>query len=716
VTRAVHTIKHRRGELSSGLVVVVVLALWLCPTEVEAYVGPGAGFAFVTSFFLLLSTGLLTLLALLTWPVRALIRLLRRKRRTRPVRIRRAVIVGLDGLDPSVARTLMEAGKLPNFKQLAERGVFNDLATTCPAISPVAWSSFATGVDPSRHGVFDFLTRDLADYSAILTSTEIRPPQRWVNIGRWRLPLGKPSYRLLQRSVPFWRTLGEHGVRTTVLRVPITFPPERFDGTLLSGMCAPDLLGTQGTYLHLVAGEKGPQGGGVSQDDRGSGQTIHINLGEDGRGEASIPGPPHPWRRDGRELSCPVGVKVEIARKKAVLKIAGKHVEINLGQYCDWVEVPFTVAPGIRLRAICRFLMTSIEPLRIYGTPLNVDPARPVVPLGHPFTFPIFLAKLIGRYTTLGLAEDTTALNDGVIDEAAFLEQCQLFHQEREAMFFEMLKRHRRGTCICVFDITDRIQHMFTGASSDGSIAPAIVELYEQMDEMVGRVQRAVGNDPRDVLLVMSDHGFAPFNHGVNLNTWLHEQGYLSLEPGHDQCGDYLSGVRWAETQAYAIGLSGIYINLGGREPQGVVAEAEAAALRAKIRAGLLELKEPGTGEPVISEVFDTHERYDGPFLDNAPDLLVGYHRGFRASWVTAKGGSGAEAVEPNTRHWTGDHCMDPRLVPGVLFSSLPLRTEGARIEDVAPTLLELFGIEPPVHMTGRSMVPETSTKEVEKA
>ncbi len=141
------------------------------------------------------------------------------------------------------------------------------------------------------------------------------------------------------------------------------------------------------------------------------------------------------------------------------------------------------------------------------------------------------------------------------------------------------------------------------------------------------------------------------------------------------------------------------------------MAEAEAAALRSRIREGLLELKEPETGEPVIREVFDTHELYDGPFLDSAPDLLVGYHRGFRASWVTAKGGSGAEAVEPNTRHWTGDHCMDPDLVPGVLFSSVPLRAEGARIKDVAPTLLELFGIEPPVHMTGRSLVGEESVK-----
>ena len=140
MTRLAHTSRRRRGEGGCGLVVVVALVLWLCPVEVEAYVGPGAGFAFVTSFFLLLSTGLLTLLALLTWPVRALLRLLRRKRRTRPVKIRRAVVVGLDGLDPAVTRELMEQGKLPNFKQLAERGVFGELATTCPAISPVAWS------------------------------------------------------------------------------------------------------------------------------------------------------------------------------------------------------------------------------------------------------------------------------------------------------------------------------------------------------------------------------------------------------------------------------------------------------------------------------------------------------------------------------------------------------------------------------------------------
>jgi len=674
----------------------LVLALLLSGGEALAYVGPGAGFAFVSSFFLLLGTLLVTFFVLLTWPLRALWRLLRRKRRAHPAALDGLVVVGLDGLDPDVLRELMQAGRLPSFSRIAERGGFGPLATTFPAISPVAWSSFATGVDPSRHGIFDFLTRDPRDYSTVLSSTEIRPPRRALRLGPLRLPLGRASLRLLRRGIPFWRTLGEHGVPVTVLRVPITFPAERFQGTLLSGMCAPDLLGTQGSFLYFTSEPGG--------DDPAGGLTFRVKVEQD-RVRARLRGPAHPLRRDGRPLELPLEARLDRERQRATLRVGGERVTLEPGRHSDWVEVRFRLGPLMKLRGLCRFRLISLDPFRLYATPLNIDPARPAMPVSHPAFFSVFLAKLIGRFSTLGLAEDTGALNAGVLDRDGFLEQAQLFHEERERMLFQMVRRHRRGVCVCVFDITDRVQHMFMaqrGREGDAH-AGAIDALYEQMDRMLGRLLAEV-EGPRSAVMVVSDHGFAPFERGVNLNTWLLEQGYLALEPGRELPGEYLEGVDWSRTRAFAVGLAGLYLNQRGREARGVVAPEEAPALRREIRDGLLALRDPGGEAAPVREVFDTHELYDGPFRDHAPDLLVGYQRGYRASWETAKGSGARPVVAPNTREWTGDHCMDPRLVPGVLVSSHALRLEGARLVDMAPTILDLFGIRPPANMTGRSL------------
>jgi predicted AlkP superfamily phosphohydrolase/phosphomutase len=680
----------------------VFLALLLHASVAQAYVGPGAGFAFVTSFFLLLSTILLTLLTLLIWPFRALLQWLARRRRPGEPRIRRAVVIGLDGLDPAITRRLIDEGKLPSFQRVAESGGFGELATTCPAISPVAWSTFATGVDPSRHGIFDFLTRDPRDYSAILSSTEIRPPRRSISLGPLRIPLGRPSFRLLRRGIPFWRTLGEYGIPSCVLRVPVTFPPKRFNGTLLSAMCAPDLLGTQGSYLYYTSDPEAAGG------KRGGGKVIEVRVDGD-RVETHIPGPPHPLRADGRELRLKLGLRLDRERGEAELRVGGDRVQLRRGRYSDWQELRFRLGPALKLRGICRFLLLDLDPLRLYVTPINIDPAHPAMPIGHPFIFPVYLAKLTGRYSTLGLAEDTGALNDEVIGPEAFLEQARCFHQERERVFFEMLKRYRKGLCACVFDITDRVQHMFIGEDDAGADS-VIDDLYIQMDQMLGRVLREVDpKDPSTLLLVLSDHGFAPFERGVNLNSWLLERGLMSLEPGHQTCGEYLEGVDWDRTRAFALGLAGIYLNQKGREARGVVSPEEAPALRAEIREALLELKDDQAEETLINEVFDTHQIYNGPFTDNAPDLIVGYRRGYRASWSTVKGASGAGVVEENSRHWRGDHCIDPRLVPGVLLSNRPLEQRSAHLADIAPTILELFGIPKPGQMSGRSLAASST-------
>jgi predicted AlkP superfamily phosphohydrolase/phosphomutase len=265
-----------------------------------------------------------------------------------------------------------------------------------------------------------------------------------------------------------------------------------------------------------------------------------------------------------------------------------------------------------------------------------------------------------------------------------------------------------------VFETTDSIQHMFfrylDKAHPALKSAPArksaavIEELYIKMDGLVGRV--AAGLDGRSALFVMSDHGFKSFRRGVNLNSWLHQNGYLSLLPGKTDSAEWFKDVDWTRTKAYGLGLGGVYLNLRGREAQGTVTSgAEAAALKAELGRKLTALRDGPNGPAPISRVYDRDAIYAGPYKDNAPDLIIGYNEGYRASWDGVTGVVNAVVIEDNTKAWSGDHCIDPALVPGVLFSSLKLRTDKPSIMDIAPTALELFGIAPPAHMDGRSLV-----------
>jgi len=309
------------------------------------------------------------------------------------------------------------------------------------------------------------------------------------------------------------------------------------------------------------------------------------------------------------------------------------------------------------------------------------------------------------------MAEDTWALNEGVIDEDAFLRQAYLTFEEREAMFFSALDRTRRGVVACVFDTSDRVQHMFyrhlegrSGPDSDGRHSKTIEEMYQRMDQLVGRTLQTIDGDT--VLFVLSDHGFCSFRRGVNLNSWLLANGYLALKDGAAESGRYLEGVDWSRTKAYTLGLAGLYLNLKGREAGGIVAPgAEAEALKRELAGKLSNLRDEEHDATAIRDVYVTGSLYKGPYLDAAPDLIVGYNAGYRASWDAAVGKVTALTIEDNLKAWSGDHCVDPHLVPGVLFSNWKVDAGDPGIEDLAPTALTLFGIPPPAWMEGKPVL-----------
>ena len=683
---------------------MIAIGIVITVAPAEAYIGPGAGFALISSLFVLVTTLLLAFLSLLILPFRLAIRIIRRGPALKPL-VKRLIIVGFDGQDPNLTDRFMAEGKLPNFSKLAAMGSYQRLRTTFPSVSPVAWSTFSTGVSPAKHNIFDFLDRDLRTYLPVLSSSYVAEAPRELRLGRFRIPLSRPDLRLLRKSKPFWCILGDHHIWSTILRVPITFPPDRFYGAELSAMCVPDLLGTQGTFtLFTTRGADRPftEGG------------VRAALRRNGHGfEGRFTGPPNSFVAGSPSLTIPFSIRA--GEDRAHLTVNGRSHALEVGTLSDWITVTFPAAPLIRVSGICRMLVTELgEDVSVYVSPMNIDPEKPAMPISHPGYYATYLAKKIGQYSTLGLAEDTWALNEGVIDEATFLQQTYDVDAERQRMFFAGLDRLRRGSLVCVFDATDRIQHMFwryldpahpaARGRETAAHRGAIEALYVHNDALLGRVLDRV--EDGDILMVLSDHGFNSFRRGINLNSWLREQGYLALKPGTDGTTAWLRDVDWSRTRAYSLGLTGLFLNVKGREAQGIVeAGEEAAELRKELVGKLSGLADRDAGAVGISEVFETRELYAGPYLENAPDLLIGYNAGYRISWNGATGIVSGPVFEDNLKAWSGDHCIDPRQVPGVLFCNRRLDAQDPALVDIAPTALHLFGIEPPPHMDGRVLM-----------
>jgi predicted AlkP superfamily phosphohydrolase/phosphomutase len=620
-------------------------------------------------------------------------------------RFKRVVILGLDGMDHALTAKMLDDGRLPNLAALRNQGSFRPLGSTVPPISPVAWATFQTGVNPGKHNIFDFLTPDLRTYRAKLSSVEIRPPRRSLRIGRFQIPLGRPDIRLLRKSKPFWSVLGDLGIFSCILRVPITFPAEKLRGVLLSAMCVPDLRGTQGLFAHYTTRGRG--------DGEKTGGEVHHVTREKSTIRARLLGPLNPFRVDATELSLPFEVHLQ-GPDRALLEIDGARYQLVRGQYTEWLTVRFRVAPGMSISGICKFLLLSTEPeFGLYVTPINIDPEHPAMPVGYPSVYSVYLAKRQGPFATLGLAEDTWALNEHVIDDEQFIEQCLTMDREREAMFFDALDKVPRGLIACVFDGTDRLQHTFwRDIDLEHPARPAgevranravIDDLYDRMDDLVGRTM-ARCRDKDTLLMVISDHGFGPFRTGVDLNRWLEENGYLKLRAGEREV-DHLGGVDWSATRAFAIGLAGIYLNIKDKYSQGIVDPAdEADRLRDEIVERLTALVDPRSGLRAVKRVYVASRFYRGPYRENGPDLIVGYDRGFRVSWETAIGRTTEQVFHANAKAWSGDHCVDPSLVPGILFCNRPVANAFPRLIDIAPTVLTMFGAPVPDYMDGKPL------------
>ncbi|HEX7078964.1 MAG TPA: alkaline phosphatase family protein [Candidatus Eisenbacteria bacterium] len=635
----------------------------------------------------------------------------------------RVYILGFDGMDPGMVDRLIAQGKLPHLAWMKEHGTFRPLATTNPAQSPVAWSSFSTGMNPGKTRIYDFLRRNPDTYY---------PDFSTVTVQRGRFALGflptkAPTVTNNRQGTTFWQIASRRGIRTAVIEAPINFPPEALqNGVLLSGLGVPDIRGTMGTFSYYATDATN------AGDTEMGGKVARLDVDANGRARSVVHGPRNPFARhdpEGRipDLTIPVEFQRVKGRVPAVrIALQGQVRTVRQGDWSDWYDIRFTIAPLVTVNGIGRFHVMEASPeLRVYLSPINLDPRRPAIPVSTPAAYSAEVARRIGLYKTLGWPEDTWALNEEKIDEKVFLEDLNYSFDRQRAVVFDALDRLNPDLFVTVFQATDKVQHMFWrlidpqhpmyNSRLAAQYGDAIDRTYMRCDSLVGRFLDRC-RDGRTTLLVVSDHGFSSFRKAVNINTWLVRNGYMTLskiDPVRDRNledlfgrGTFWPNVDWSRTRAYALALGQIYVNLKGRERLGIVSPGpEYQALRKDLVAKFETLRDPDTNERVVRKVYEREEIFSGPYFKEAPDLVVGFEKGYRVSWQTSLGGIPPAIIEPNERRWSADHCsVDPSEVPGVFFSSRAIGPSAPSIEDVAPSVLAKFGMTPPSDMDGKNL------------
>lgn len=578
------------------------------------------------------------------------------------------IVIGVDGMDPGFVERHWDA--LPNLRRLRDKGGFQRLRTTTPPQSPVAWSTFITGLDPAGHGVYDFVHRDPTTMAPYSSMDRTDPPRFQLPVGPWLLPLSKARVASLRRGTPFWKLLSDRGVSVTTIRMPTNYPPVQA-GSALAGMGVPDIRGGFGTFTLFTDDPEE-----ISRAVPG-GQIVKVAI-ENGRVILKLEGPPNSLRKDQRMSSISMIADVDPSAAAARVMIGDSVAIVKQGEWSDWISTEFPLISHLAsVHGMLRVYAQQLAPrFQLYATPVNIDPGHPELPISAPQSFSRDVAREIGPFFTQGIAEDTAALRQGVFDLPEYLAQSRLVFADERRLLQYSLRHFQSGLLFAYFSSVDQNSHILWGR-----FETELLETYRSVDEAIGDAMRAA---PSADLIVMSDHGFARFERGFQLNAWLAAKGFLALSG--PAAGEGFVGVDWSRTQAYGLGLNGLYVNLSGREGKGIVAPVERAELLQRITAALLAVRDPDTGKQVIEAVSRP------PQSTTAPDLIVGYSPGYRASWDTALGATAGPVIQINHDAWIGDHCIDSAAVPGVLLSSRTLRSNEPELRDLPLAILGLFG------------------------
>jgi len=621
---------------------------------------------------------------------------------------KRVIILGVDGMDPDFLQNFIERGVMPNCARLAVEGSFKHLLSSQPPQSPVAWSNFITGMDPGGHGIFDFIHRQPQTRIPYLSTSGMQDASHILKLGKYRIPLKSGKALLLRKGPAFWQILEEQGIESIIYRVPSNFPPAETACKTFSGMGTPDILGTYGIFTFFTDDSS------LYKEDVAGGKIVMVNP-SGGVVAGEIAGPNNSLMEGNPPASIAFSAYIDPVEDNLRIEIGGADFLLRPGEWSDWAEVEFTLLRAFaKTSGIVRFYLKELRPhFKLYASPVNLAPGKPALPLSTPADFSQDLYRNIGNFYTLGMPEDTKALSAGVFDFADFLSQAKLVLQERLKEFDYSWKSYKDGVFFFYFGTLDQCSHALYSTFDkenplydtdiDNKYGNELMKLYMEIDKVIGRVMDEMQSN--DLLIVMSDHGFAPFRYCFDLNTWLLENGYIALKDSTKRNEEFFTGVDWRKTKAYGLGINSLYLNLRGREQYGCVNPgAEENALKCELKEKLEALIDPKTGQKIISTVDKREDIYHGAEVENAPDLIVGYSRGYRASWDTVLGKFPHHVLSDNPDKWAGDHCMDNKLVPGVILSNRKIVHPAPALFDLAPAILSEFGLPIPSYMVGKSI------------
>ncbi len=590
----------------------------------------------------------------------------------------RIIVIGMDGLDYGIMKQLIAGKQLPNFEKLARSGTFAPLNPTMPPESPVVWTTIATGKNPGEHGIFDFIQRDPATYKLRLAICETGGKAASLY-----------SYKPVVEEKTFWSELNEKGISTTVIRWPLTFPAQGLDGRLLAGLGVPDVTGLLSRYTYYTTEQS------VSVPEE---KVVHVER-EGAAIITFIKGPLRKGILETKNITVPMSIETGADGQSAEISVSGEKTRVELKTWSPFMRTVFKTGLTENIPAIFKVYIESIEPeFRMCMTSLQYDPRDTKSGVFLPEDYGAELADRIGMFYTLGMPEDTEALEDGALSEQAFLEQCSEITEQRKAMLRHAFENAEGGALVFVFDTSDRIQHMFWGnnefdeAGNVVRVAPEIQRHYVEMDMVLGYVLH--GMDKRARLFVFSDHGFTRFDYQFDTNRWLVENGYMKLkqEPsGENAWGALFHLVDWSGTRAYALGFSGIYINRAGREGEGIVQDSEYDGLKWEIRDKLLDTVDE-RGERVFEDISEGSEIYSGRHAKNAPDLVAGFRPGYRTGKHTAIGGVFGKTIAENDKKWKGDHIVHPKFVPGIFLASERTGKKLVQADEIAELIMRGAG------------------------
>lgn len=623
----------------------------------------------------------------------------------------RMIVLGVDGMDPGLAQKFMDEGKMPNFKRLAEMGSFQPLGTSIPPLSPVAWSNFMTGLDSGGHGIFDFVHRDPGTMIPFLATSKTTPPEYLFKVGGYQFPdpFNMGGTENMRRGQAFWEILEENGVESSIIRMPGNYPPTATASRELSGMGTPDIKGSPGEFSWYTSVLFAFSGRDIS-----GGEVFEV-WEEEGVVEGYIEGPPSPFKTDGKETRVELKAYVDPKDDVVKLEIGDEEVVLEAGEFSDWVPVVFDQLPstastllGTKTEGMVRFYLRRVRPeFELYASPINFDPMSLASGISHPPEFSAELAEMSGRFYSQGMPEDTKALTQSVMTRDEFLAQAEIAGRELRDQYRVVLdefNEDRMGRFLYYyFGNLDQVMHIMYKVidpehpnydpETDPAYAGVIEQLYREADEVIGHTLDNMSDDT--MLVVMSDHGFAPLRRRMSLNTWLARNGFLTLKnPDLAKDPGLYFNVDWSKTRAYASGLYGVYVNLKGREKDGIVEERDRDAVLQELSEKMLAQLDPATGEPAVNKVYIREDAYnDRGYLDVGPDVVVGFAWSYGGNDESALGGVPQELFEDNTDEWSGDHGMDHETVPGVLFTSRPLKQPASDLRELAPALLAEFGI-----------------------